>query len=274
MFLANTVNQKPLVMGIINITPDSFSDGGLAYDVDAAVAHAKKLAAEGADLLDVGAESSRPGAEPISVEEELRRVMPVLSRLREEVQVPFSIDTYKPEVMYAAVEAGAAMINDVKALQAPGALKAASRLNVPICLMHMQNTPDNMQIAPQYEDVLQSVTDFFASRIQHCIEAGIDTSRLILDPGFCFGKTLEHNIALFRGLPQLVQLGHPLLIGISRKSMIGQILNAPVTDRLYGGIALNVMAFTRGARIFRVHDVKATVDALQVAVAIETGIAA
>ncbi len=257
---------RPRVMGILNLTPDSFSDGGRFVSIDTALDHARRMVREGADIIDLGGESTRPGAGEVSAAEEIERVVPVIERLAAELPVPLSVDTSKPEVMRAAVAAGAGMINDVRALRAPGALTAAARLGVPVCLMHMQGEPRTMQAAPQYADVVAEVSAFLVARGQDCVEAGIPRSRLVLDPGFGFGKTLAHNLELLRRLAELAALRLPLLVGISRKSMIGALLGgAPVDGRLFGSLAGALVAMQRGARILRVHDVGPTVEALRVA---------
>jgi dihydropteroate synthase len=256
--------DRPRVMGIVNVTPDSFSDGGHHADVEAAVAHGLRLAAEGADLLDVGGESTRPGAAPVTLEEELRRVVPVIERLARETALPVSVDTSKPEVMRAAVAAGAGMINDVHALRREGALDAAAALGVPVVLMHMQGEPGGMQAAPQYDDVVGEVHRFLAERIFACEMAGIPKSRLVLDPGYGFGKTTEHNFLLLRQQSRLLDLGLPLLAGLSRKRSLGEVTGREVGERLHASVAAAVLAAEYGARILRVHDVAATVDALKV----------
>jgi len=258
-------------MGILNTTPDSFSDGGAFFCLDAALAQARRMVDEGADIIDVGGESTRPGASSVSPDEELRRVIPVIERLATELDVPLSIDTSKPEVMRLAVRSGAGLINDVMALRRPGALKAAAEAAVPVCLMHMQGEPRSMQRSPHYGDVVADVAAFFEERIRACAQAGIPADRLLLDPGFGFGKTLSHNLQLLGGLSALTRIGPPLLVGISRKSMIGSLLgDVPVGERLYGSLAAAVLALERGARILRVHDVGPTVDALRVAWAVIT----
>ncbi len=266
---------RPRVMGILNLTPDSFSDGGRFFSVGAAVGRARCMVEEGADIIDLGGESTRPGASEVSAAEEIERVVPVIERLVPELPVPLSIDTSKPEVMAAAVAAGAGMINDVRALRLPGALDTATAAGVPVCLMHMQGEPRTMQAAPAYADVVQDVALFLRARIEACVAAGIARGRLLVDPGFGFGKTLAHNMALMKRLDALAALGVPLLVGISRKSMIGTLLGgAPVESRLYGSLAAAVLAIERGARIVRVHDVAPTVEALRVAWALtgsETG---
>ncbi|MDZ3824250.1 MAG: dihydropteroate synthase [Pseudoxanthomonas sp.] len=266
--------DRPRVMGIVNVTPDSFSDGGRHADAAAAIAHGLALVAEGADLLDVGGESTRPGAAPVPVEEELRRVLPVVEGLVAASAVPVSIDTSRPEVMRAAVAAGAGMINDVRALRGEGALDAAAALGVPVCLVHMQGEPDSMQEAPHYDDVIAQVHRFLAERVFACEMAGIDRRRLVLDPGFGFGKTLEHNLALLAGLDRFADLKLPILAGLSRKRMIGTLTGQDEPgQRLHGSVAAAVLAAERGAGILRVHDVAATVQALAVQHALATAAA-
>ena len=257
--------DRPQVMGIVNVTPDSFSDGGAHDTADAAVAHALKLVEEGADLLDIGGESTRPGADEVPLEEELRRVMPVIERLAAQVAIPISIDTSKPEGMRAAVQAGAGMINDVYALRRDGALDAAAALDVPVVLMHMQGEPRSMQAAPDYDDVVGDVHRFLAERIFAAEMAGIPKKRLVVDPGFGFGKDTAHNLQLVAQLERFVELGVPVLAGLSRKRSIGQITGRDVpADRVAGSVAAHLIAAQRGAAIVRVHDVAATVDALKV----------
>ena len=256
--------SRPCVMGVLNITPDSFSDGGVFLGLDDALRHAERMVEEGADILDVGGESTRPGAAPVSVREEIDRVVPVIEALGPRVAVPISIDTSKPEVMSAAVDAGAGMINDVRALREPGALEAAVGASVPVCLMHMRGEPRTMQVAPTYRDVVSEVREFLHQRIHACIGAGIAPDRLLVDPGFGFGKTLAHNLALLTGLEKLCSLGPPVLVGLSRKSMIGTLTGRPVDERLAGSLAAAVLAVERGARLVRVHDVAATLDVLRV----------
>lgn len=262
--------DRPLVMGIVNLTPDSFSNDGLVNDVERAVAHARTQLDAGADLLDLGAESSRPGAMPTPEDEELRRLIPVLEAISG-WGVPISIDTYKPAVMQAALAAGASMINDINALRAPGALEAVRNSDCALCLMHMQGEPLNMQLAPSYCDVVQEVRDFLKERVVACRQAGIGDGRLLLDPGFGFGKSLSHNLALFRALTAATVDCLPLLVGVSRKSMLGALTGRPVEQRLSASITAAVIAAQKGARILRVHDVAATRDALAVLAAIETG---
>jgi dihydropteroate synthase len=255
-------------MGILNVTPDSFSDGGRYVTLDAALRQAERLLSEGAQMIDVGAESTRPGADPVSVQEELDRMLPVVEAVARELDVVISIDTSTPEVITGAAALGAGFINDVRALQRPGALAAAAATGLPVCLMHMQGEPGTMQQRPHYDDVLAELDAFFDERIAACAAAGIEASRLVLDPGFGFGKSLAHNVTL------LAQLAHfrdraPLLVGMSRKSMLGLLLGgAPVDQRLHAGLAAAVIAVMNGASIVRVHDVKATADALAVAAAV------
>ena len=251
-------------MGVLNVTPDSFSDGGDFAHVDAAIAQALKMMDEGADIVDVGGESTRPGALEVNTAEELNRVIPVIQALHaQNPQQLISIDTKKTTVMKQAVAAGAGLINDVNALQSDGAVELAADLQVPVCLMHMQGLPENMQNNPEYDDVVQVVLDFFQQRIDACLDAGIDEQHIILDPGIGFGKTLSHNIRLLQNIDVFKHMGFPVLVGVSRKSMLGQILDKPVDDRLYGSLAAAQFAYLRGADIFRVHDVAATRDVLQ-----------
>jgi dihydropteroate synthase len=259
-------------MGVINVTPDSFSDGGRYLGLEAARARARRLAAEGADLLDVGGESTRPGAAKVSVQEELDRVVPLIEAIHAELELPISIDTSKPEVMREAVSAGARLINDVLALRRPGALEAARELAVPVCLMHMQGEPGTMQTDPSYSDVVVDVHAFLEQRVQACREAGIPRERLLIDPGFGFGKTLSHNLSLLRRLRHFTDLGLPVLVGLSRKSMIGVILDAAVDERLYGSLTAAVIAALNGASILRVHDVGPTVQAVKVVAAVNAAV--
>jgi dihydropteroate synthase len=256
--------DRTRIMGIVNVTPDSFSDGGAHAGTDAAVAHALKLVEEGADLLDVGGESTRPGAGEVPVEEEMRRVVPVIERLARECAVPISVDTSKPEVMRAAVAAGAGMINDPYALRREGALEAAAALGVPVCLMHMQGTPQDMQDDPRYDDVVAEVHSFLAQRLFACEMAGIGKKKLLVDPGFGFGKNLEHNLKLLRQLSRIAELGVPVLAGLSRKGMIGKLTGRAVDQRDSGSAAAALIAAQNGASIVRVHDVGATADALAI----------
>ena len=259
------VLDRPRVMGIVNVTPDSFSDGGAHDNVDTAVAHGLRLAAEGADILDVGGESTRPGAEPVGVEEELRRVIPVIERLARECPLPISVDSSKPEVMRAAVAAGAGMLNDVHALRGEGALDAAASLATPVVLMHMQGEPRSMQAEPHYEDVVSEVFRFLAERIFAAEMAGIDKKRIVVDPGFGFGKNRDHNLALLAQLRRFEELGVPVLAGLSRKKTIGELTGrSDPRERVHGSVTAHLIAAQHGARLLRVHDVAATVDALQV----------
>lgn len=255
--------DRPLVMGIVNLTPDSFSGDGLAECTERAIAHAQAQIDAGADILDLGAESSRPGAIPTALDEELNRLLPVLAALAG-CGVPISVDTYKPEVMRAALAAGAAMINDIYALRMPGAIEAVAASDCALCLMHMQGEPLTMQQAPAYGDVVAEVRSFLAARVAALAAGGIARERLVLDPGFGFGKTLEHNLALLRRLSATSVNGLPVLAGLSRKSMLGAITGQPVAARLPASLAAAVMALEGGARILRVHDVAATRDALAI----------
>lgn len=256
--------SRPQVMGILNVTPDSFSDGGRFDKLDAALRQAERMVSDGAALIDVGGESTRPGAAAVDPQQELDRVLPVIERLAAALDVPVSIDTSKSGVMTAAVAAGAGMINDVNALNAPGALQAATAAGVPVCLMHMQGEPRTMQSDPQYGDVIADILEYLSQRVAACESAGIDRGRLLLDPGFGFGKTLAHNYQLLRGLSAFEALQLPLLIGLSRKSMLGAVTGREVGERLAASVAAGVIALERGARILRVHDVAATVDAVKV----------
>jgi dihydropteroate synthase len=259
------VLDRPRVMGIVNVTPDSFSDGGEHATVDAAVTHALRLVEEGADILDVGGESTRPGAAEVSIDQELARVIPVIERLAKDTSLPISIDTSKPEVMRAAVAAGAGMINDVYALRRDGALDAAAALGVPVVLMHMQGEPRSMQQAPDYDDVVAEVHRFLAERIFSAEMAGIAKKKIVVDPGFGFGKTTAHNLALLAGLERFVDLGVPVLAGLSRKRSIGELTGREDPHaRVHGSVAAHLIAAQRGATILRVHDVAATVDAIKV----------
>lgn len=266
MLRARLASPGPLVMGVLNVTPDSFSDGGRFFDADTAMAHAERMGAEGADILDIGGESTRPGAEAVDLDEERRRVLPLVEALAARLAVPISIDTSKPELMAEAVAAGAALVNDVRALAAPGALEAVAALDVPVCVMHMQGEPRTMQSEPRYDDVVTEVGDFLEARVRACLEAGIGRERIIVDPGFGFGKTTAHNMTLLRHLDRLVErLGLPLLVGFSRKRSIGEVLGGvPADARLHGSLAVAVLAAERGARIVRTHDVGPTREALAV----------
>ena len=258
----------PRVMGVLNVTPDSFSDGGRFATRDAALAQARAMVEQGAGLLDIGGESTRPGARAVSEQEELDRVLPVIEALRGETPVPLSIDTMKPAVMRAALAAGAAMINDVNALQGSGAVEAVRAAGAAVCLMHMQGEPRTMQANPVYGDVVREVAAFLAARAAACEKAGIARDAIVIDPGFGFGKRLEHNLALLGRLDALTTLGYPVLVGLSRKSMFGQIVGAGVGERLPAGLAAAAMAVGKGAGIVRTHDVAATRDAVRVAHAI------
>ncbi|MCC7328196.1 MAG: dihydropteroate synthase [Burkholderiales bacterium] len=262
--------SRPRVMGILNVTPDSFFDGGAHFDPERALDHARRMLEDGADLIDVGGESSRPGATPVSEREELARVLPVVEALAGE-GVLVSIDTSKPAVMREAAAAGALMINDVHALQGRGALQVAAQGHAAVILMHMQGAPADMQARPRYTDVVREVRDFLVQRALTCEAAGIVHERIAVDPGFGFGKTKAHNLALLRALPVLAAVGYPLLVGMSRKATIGQITGRDVMDRMAGSLAAALAAVARGARILRVHDVRQTVDALKVWQAVETG---
>ena len=255
--------ERPLIMGIVNLTPDSFSGDGLAASCNQAISHAYRLIEQGADLLDLGAESSRPGAVPTPLGEELARLVPVLDALRD-CGVPLSVDTYKPEVMRVALAHGADLVNDIYALRMPGALEAVAASDCAVCLMHMQGEPLTMQQQPVYADVVSEVCDFLAGRVAAARAAGISRERIVLDPGFGFGKTLEHNVQLFRRMPDCALDGLPLLAGVSRKSMLGALTGRPVSERLAASLAAGLLAVHNGARILRVHDVAETRDVLSV----------
>jgi dihydropteroate synthase len=259
----------PTVMGILNVTPDSFSDGGRHASLDEAVEHALAMVAAGASLIDVGGESTRPGAADVSEAEEMRRVVPVVAALAERIDVPISVDTSKPGVMRAALDAGAVMINDVRALAAPQALETIAASDAAVCLMHMQGEPRSMQHEPTYADVVTEVRDYLRQRIEACEAAGIDRERIVVDPGIGFGKRLEHNLELLGHLPTFAALRRPVLIGVSRKSLFGKLLNRSVDQRLAGGVAVATAAVLAGAQIIRAHDVAETVDAVKVAVALQ-----
>jgi len=256
--------SQPIVMGILNVTPDSFSDGGRFIDSSQAIEHAQRMLEAGAGIIDVGGESTRPGAAAVSEEDELRRVIPVVDALANRFSAPISIDTSKPAVMTAAFEAGATIINDVRALREPGALEAAAKTDAAVCLMHMQGQPRTMQLEPHYDDVVAEVKAFLLERVAACEAAGIVRDRLVLDPGIGFGKQLQHNLALLANLPALAQPGLPLLIGVSRKSMFQTLLTRRVDQRLAGSLAMATAAALSGAAILRVHDVAETVDAMKV----------
>ena len=256
------------VMGILNVTPDSFSDGGRYNRMDEALVRVEQMLACGATLIDVGGESTRPGAAPVSVQEEVDRVVPMVEAISSRFDTIISIDTSTPEVMRGAGAVGAGLINDIRALLRPGAMQAAADTGLAVCLMHMQGDPQTMQQAPVYASVLEEVNAFLQLRVQACLDAGIERSKLVLDPGFGFGKSLQHNLELFAALQQVRPLDLPLLVGVSRKSMIGQALDRPVDQRLAGGLALTTLAVAEGARIIRVHDVAETVDAVRMAEAV------
>ena len=259
--------NQPVVMGVLNVTPDSFSDGGCYLQPDAALRRAEIMAEEGAAIIDVGGESTRPGAPLVTVQEELDRVLPVVERLTRALSIPISVDTSKPEVMREAARVGAGLINDVRALQAPGALDVAAASGLPVCLMHLRGEPATMQQVPRYSDAVAEVYAFLAERVQICEAAGISRDRILVDPGFGFGKTLEHNLRLLRHLNRFTDLAAGVLVGISRKSMIGLLLNTSVTERLSGSLAAAVIALWQGAKIIRTHDVRETVQALCVCAA-------
>lgn len=260
--------STPQVMGVLNVTPDSFSDGGRYVTVQAALEQGLRLAAEGAAIIDVGGESTRPGSHPVTLEEELRRVLPVVEGLARATPAVISVDTTKPEVMRRAAAAGAGLLNDIRALKEPGALEAAVACGCAVCLMHMQGEPRTMQQAPAYRDVVAEVGEFLGERAGACRAAGLAADRLLLDPGFGFGKTLTHNLELLAHLPELAALGYPLLAGLSRKSMLGPLTGRAAGERLHGSVALATIAVLGGARIIRAHDVAATVDAVKVAAAV------
>ena len=255
-------------MGVLNITPDSFSDGGAWFAPEQAIAHARRMVEEGAAIIDVGGESTRPGAAPVTLQQELRRVIPVIEALHESIPVPISVDTRKPDVMRAAVAAGAGLINDVSALQAPGAIGTVAELGVPVCLMHMQGTPESMQDSPDYRDVVGEVKNFLTARARACVAGGIAPERILLDPGFGFGKTTGHNLQLLRQLDRLVQAGYPVLVGLSRKSLIGKVMGLAVDKRLYPSVALAVLAVWNGAVLVRCHDVQETREAIEMSQAV------
>jgi len=254
---------RVIIMGVLNITPDSFFDGGRHRDLDAALRRAAAMADEGAEIIDIGGESTRPGAAPVSEAEELARVVPVIEAVHDRVDAVISVDTSKPAVMRAAIAAGAGFINDVYALRQPGALAAATAAGVPVCLMHMQGEPRSMQAAPEYGNVVASVVEFLRERVATAREAGIPHDQLVIDPGFGFGKTLSHNVDLLRNLPEFLQLGLPVLVGLSRKSLIGGLIGAPVQERAAASVALALIAAQNGAHIVRVHDVAMTRDAIR-----------
>lgn len=261
------------VMGVLNITPDSFSDGGALHQngrpcMDKALLCAEQMLHQGADIIDIGGESTRPGAQPVSVQEEMDRVMPVVAAIGERFDTVVSVDSSSPELMLAAVAAGAGMLNDVRALQRDGAVKAAVKTGLPVCLMHMQGQPKTMQQSPRYHSVIDDVLHFLQQRVECCTRAGVESSKILLDPGFGFGKRAEHNLVLLNRLPELLALGFPVVAGLSRKSLIGQVLGREVGQRLAGSLALAVLAAERGASIVRVHDVAETVDAVKLCMAV------
>lgn len=260
--------SQPQVMGILNVTPDSFSDGGRFTTLEAARDQARRMVEEGATIIDVGGESTRPGATPVPEQEELRRVIPVIEAIAEDLPAVISIDTHKPEVMRVAVAAGAGMINDIFALRQEGALEVVASLDVPVCLMHMQGVPRSMQDVPHYRDVVLEVRNFLRERVEACERAGVARCRLLIDPGFGFGKGLEHNLSLLAHLEAFSTLELPMVVGISRKSMIGAVLDVGVTERLYGSIALAAVAVWQGAAVIRAHDVSATVQAIRTVTAV------
>ena len=262
--------RRPLVMGVLNVTPDSFSDGGRYSQIDTALKHARSMLAEGADIIDVGGESTRPGAEAVSGAVELQRVVPIISVLVNELDAVVSVDTSKPEVMEAAIDKGAAMINDVQALSAHGAIDIVATADVLVCLMHMQGLPRTMQADPQYQDVVNDIIGFLKKRADGCVAAGIECNRIVIDPGFGFGKSLTHNYTLVRELGRFSELGYYVLAGMSRKSMIGMLLDIPAEKRLVGSVVLAALAAERGAAIIRVHDVGETVEAMRLVQAVQT----
>ncbi|WP_100157957.1 dihydropteroate synthase [Proteus columbae] len=256
--------STPQVMGILNVTPDSFSDGGTHNSLNDAINHAAKLIAEGASIIDIGGESTRPGASDVSIDEELQRVVPVVEAIRQRFDVWISVDTSKAQVITESANVGASIINDIRSLQEPGALEAAAKTGLPVCIMHMQGDPKTMQQSPHYENVMIDVDRFLQENIQRCVDAGIEKNQIILDPGFGFGKNLAHNYQLLAHLSELHHFGLPILAGMSRKSMVGQLLNVPPQERVAGSVACAVIAAMQGAQIIRVHDVKETVDAMKV----------
>ena len=266
--------EHPVIMGVLNITPDSFSDGGRWYrngraDLSSLITHATSMVSAGAGILDVGGESTRPGADPVSEQEELDRVVPVVEALAAECEAVISVDSSSPSVMRETAEAGAGLLNDVRALQREGAVSTAAKLNLPVCLMHMQGSPETMQQSPDYSDVVDEVGEFLLGRVAACEDAGISRDQILLDPGFGFGKTMEHNLELFAGLPRLRELGFPLLVGLSRKSLIAKITGREVHERLPGSLAFALMAVERGAQLLRVHDVAETADVMKILAAVQ-----
>jgi dihydropteroate synthase len=260
----------PCIMGILNVTPDSFSDGGVYAQIDNAVMHAQKMIKQGATIIDIGGESTRPGAKDVDLDAELNRVIPVIERLKQEVDCWISIDTSKALVMSEAVNAGADIINDVRALREEGAMQAAVAANVPVCLMHMKGEPRSMQMAPSYHNVVDDVKQFLLKRVEECIHAGIKSDNIILDLGFGFGKSLQHNFELLNATAQFSSLGYPVLTGVSRKSMFGQLLNRDINERLAGSLAGAMIAMQQGSKIIRVHDVAETVDVMKVLLQVNT----
>lgn len=263
--------NRPVVMGILNVTPDSFSDGGRYADFDTALARAERIVAEGAAIIDIGGESTRPGSLPVSETVEIERVIPIIAAIADRLDIAISIDTSKPAVMAAALAAGACIVNDVSALQAPGARDCAAQYDAGVCLMHMQGTPSTMQLRPHYEDVTAEVSAFLKTQIGACVAAGIASDAIVIDPGIGFGKTLEHSLALLRDLPRLTELDVPLLVGVSRKNVIGCILGKEIHERMHGGLGLAALAVSYGARIIRTHDVVATRDAVRCVSAVLQG---
>jgi dihydropteroate synthase len=257
-----------VVMGILNVTPDSFSDGGRFHSLDKALQHALQMQQQGADIIDIGGESTRPGAVAVSLDEELNRVIPVIEKIRQHSDVAISIDTSKPELMQAAIFAGANIVNDVNALQAKGALEVCARHQIPVCIMHKQGVPQTMQDNPQYSNVVAEIRQYLEIRANACIAAGIKQKNIIIDPGFGFGKTLENNLSLLKEMDQLCAMEYPVLVGVSRKSMFGQLLDKEVNERLVASVAAVVIAYQKGARFFRVHDVAETCDALKLCEAV------
>ena len=275
--LAELKSSSPQIMAVLNTTPDSFSDGGALLndkhqlDLSLVLARVEQFLKGGAAIIDVGGESTRPGSVPVSVSEELDRVVPVIEAITKRFDVAVSVDTSTPEVMKESANVGAALINDVRALSRPGAIEAAALTGLPVCLMHMAGEPDSMQDKPHYNDVVAEVRDFLLARVRNCVQAGIHSSKILLDPGFGFGKTLAHNLTLFRNLDKFIALGFPLMVGVSRKSMIGTILDKPVDQRVTGSVAMAMLAAQRGAHVLRVHDVAATADALKILKVLEDG---
>jgi dihydropteroate synthase len=259
---------QPQIMGVLNVTPDSFSDGGLFVSKEKALLQARKLFNEGASIIDIGGESTRPGATPVSPQQELDRVIPVIEAIHKEIPAIISIDTSKPQVMQEAVKAGAGMINDVYALRQQGAVQMAADLDVPVCLMHMKGEPRTMQENPQYDNFLLDIKDFLQQRVHECEQAGIDRRKMVIDPGFGFGKTVQHNLTLVRHLQDFLALQLPLMVGFSRKSTIGAVLGKPADERVIGSVSLAVIACWLGAHIFRVHDVEETAEALKLCVCV------